>query len=651
MDKDKIDDRNYEELSVAIELAQHTVYKRFLEELSDYPLVDLDNEKKAEDAKDCLRFLKLDELTCKKGEDIFQKLSTVYHAGMALGCSLAVMIDAKSNDAPVDIYVGVKNSGAKDEANQLSTSFITLKNGIQSNFPGTKFRDMPSQGEFPELIKGIFGDESINNFVSSVSCVASSRDKSKTENKEFIQGLEHFVDAMRGNTYTAVFLAEPVTQKEQNDIRAGYENLYSTLSSFRKSVWSYNENESQAVMESLSDGVSRSVAEGITKTQSHAVSQGVNIGVNASSNKSTSHTHTEGTANTKPTNGAKAGQIMSSGLVGMIGKGVMLVNPVIGAGLMAADGLLKVAGNIMQGASKTKSVSDSISNTIGKTLGVSGGVSAGRTTTKSESESNTQTDTTTKTKTSGTTETSGSGMALQIENTNKSIDEMLSRIEEQLKRTKEGEDYGAYNCAAYFLSAKQENVLSAANTYRALMLGEGSSVESSAINFWDGTEKSNKKDAVQTIKEYLKRFRHPVFAMPLYIEKEKGCYITYTAGTVVSGLELPLHLGLPTRSVYGLPVIEHAEFGRSVTLKRSRTSQDERTIRLGKTYHMGQVEESKVNLNLSELTAHTFVTGSTGAGKSNTIYQMLDQLSRQNVNFLVVEPAKGEYKKNVWRLF
>lgn len=642
MDKDKIDDRNYEELSVAIELAQHTVYKRFLEELSDYPLVDLDNEKKAEDAKDCLRFLKLDELTCKKGEDIFQKLSTVYHAGMALGCSLAVMIDAKSNDAPVDIYVGVKNSGAKDEANQLSTSFITLKNGIQSNFPGTKFRDMPSQGEFPELIKGIFGDESINNFVSSVSCVASSRDKSKTENKEFIQGLEHFVDAMRGNTYTAVFLAEPVTQKEQNDIRAGYENLYSTLSSFRKSVWSYNENESQAVMESLSDGVSRSVAEGITKTQSHAVSQGVNIGVNASSNKSTSHTHTEGTANTKPTNGAKAGQIMSSGLVGMIGKGVMLVNPVIGAGLMAADGLLKVAGNIMQGASKTKSVSDSISNTIGKTLGVSGGVSAGRTTTKSESESNTQTDTTTKTKTSGTTETSGSGMALQIENTNKSIDEMLSRIEEQLKRTKEGEDYGAYNCAAYFLSAKQENVLSAANTYRALMLGEGSSVESSAINFWDGTEKSNKKDAVQTIKEYLKRFRHPVFAMPLYIEKEKGCYITYTAGTVVSGLELPLHLGLPTRSVYGLPVIEHAEFGRSVTLKRSGTSQDERTIRLGKTYHMGQVEESKVNLNLSELTAHTFVTGSTGAGKSNTIYQMLDQLSRQNVNFLVVEPAKGE---------
>ena len=43
MDKDKIDDRNYEELSVAIELAQHTVYKRFLEELSDYPFLQVNS--------------------------------------------------------------------------------------------------------------------------------------------------------------------------------------------------------------------------------------------------------------------------------------------------------------------------------------------------------------------------------------------------------------------------------------------------------------------------------------------------------------------------------------------------------------------------------------------------------------------------------
>ncbi len=41
---------------------------------------------------------------------------------------------------------------------------------------------------------------------------------------------------------------------------------------------------------------------------------------------------------------------------------------------------------------------------------------------------------------------------------------------------------------------------------------------------------------------------------------------------------------------------------------------------------------------------HTFITGSTGSGKSNTVYQMLCELHQDGINFLVIEPAKGEYK-------
>jgi hypothetical protein len=41
---------------------------------------------------------------------------------------------------------------------------------------------------------------------------------------------------------------------------------------------------------------------------------------------------------------------------------------------------------------------------------------------------------------------------------------------------------------------------------------------------------------------------------------------------------------------------------------------------------------------------HTFITGSTGSGKSNTVYQMLMELYQDKIPFLVVEPAKGEYK-------
>ena len=67
-------------------------------------------------------------------------------------------------------------------------------------------------------------------------------------------------------------------------------------------------------------------------------------------------------------------------------------------------------------------------------------------------------------------------------------------------------------------------------------------------------------------------------------------------------------------------------------------------IELGNIYHMGSEQKVSVNLNLKSLAMHTFVTGSTGSGKSNTVYQMLRELSRQKVHYLVIEPAKGEYK-------
>lgn len=50
-------------------------------------------------------------------------------------------------------------------------------------------------------------------------------------------------------------------------------------------------------------------------------------------------------------------------------------------------------------------------------------------------------------------------------------------------------------------------------------------------------------------------------------------------------------------------------------------------------------------LNRQAMASHTFVTGSTGTGKSNAVYHLLDELTKDGkTTFLVVEPAKGEYK-------
>ena len=44
--------------------------------------------------------------------------------------------------------------------------------------------------------------------------------------------------------------------------------------------------------------------------------------------------------------------------------------------------------------------------------------------------------------------------------------------------------------------------------------------------------------------------------------------------------------------------------------------------------------------------AHTFITGSTGAGKSNAVYSIINELyTQKKIPFLIIEPAKGEYKQ------
>ncbi|MCH5187783.1 MAG: ATP-binding protein [Oscillospiraceae bacterium] len=193
---------------------------------------------------------------------------------------------------------------------------------------------------------------------------------------------------------------------------------------------------------------------------------------------------------------------------------------------------------------------------------------------------------------------------------------------------KECEDYGLSNCGAYFISRSKATSVLAANTYRALITGDGSSVEKSAVNTW---EKGDERTAA--IRDYLRHFYQPVFAR---LWDEAGNYMPFSAGTMVSGLELPLHMGLPISSVSGVTVAEHAAFGRNLADKPFG-------LPLGELYHMGGAEGTAVMLDPNSLTAHTFITGSTGAGKSNTIYHMLDEL-KGRAKFLVIEPAKGEYK-------
>jgi hypothetical protein len=233
------------------------------------------------------------------------------------------------------------------------------------------------------------------------------------------------------------------------------------------------------------------------------------------------------------------------------------------------------------------------------------------------------------TETAGTSKTAGKSLQLSYEN--RSVKSMLDKIDKHLERLDECDSFGAFNCAAYVIADDRETAVAVASNYNALMRGMDSSVQSSQINTWHRPEQTN------IIAKYMGALVHPRFC------PKDNREIVVTPASIISGNELAIQIGLPKKSVAGVTVIPMAPFGRNIV----ETSNN--TIELGTLYHMGHNEgangkEQKVKLDIQSLTMHTFITGSTGSGKSTTIYSMLDKLRDNGVRFMVIEPAKGEYK-------
>ena len=199
----------------------------------------------------------------------------------------------------------------------------------------------------------------------------------------------------------------------------------------------------------------------------------------------------------------------------------------------------------------------------------------------------------------------------------------IDQIEQQMERLEEAVSFGLWRFATYVISSDYSITDKVASMFLSLTQGKASFVERSAINTW-----LSSANGVKEIFGSLLQLRHPLF--------QKDDLEPVSATTIVSGVELARSLSFPQKSVSGFPVYQCARFGRN-----SIYTESDETIQLGNIYHMRCAEEANVELVRDSLTSHVFVTGSTGSGKSNTVFKLLNQV---NVPFLVVEPAKGEYK-------
>lgn len=280
---------------------------------------------------------------------------------------------------------------------------------------------------------------------------------------------------------------------------------------------------------------------------------------------------------------------------------------------------------------KTHSIGDS--DTIGNSVsqGTSGGYNASANFGISFSRS------------SSITAQIGKNETLSQTYTNYGVKHTLDIIESQIKRIEESSALGMWEFASYIISDSPIVANNVAHMYLALTQGEDSYITKSSINFWDG---NIDVDTVRSILGNVQNLQHPVFGLKSSCEDEWLLYPTLvTPSTPLSGKELAKALNFPRKSVSGLPVLESASFGREINRFSNECNFKAEEIEIGNVYHMRKDEESKVSLDIESLSSHLFVTGSTGTGKSNAIYQIIHKLYNKGIHFLVIEPAKGEYKK------
>lgn len=278
---------------------------------------------------------------------------------------------------------------------------------------------------------------------------------------------------------------------------------------------------------------------------------------------------------------------------------------------------------------KSKAISPSII-----VLSGSFGANSGESNQTGFSHSDSQNRTSGKTQTTGTTDTftTTTGQTLQLARDNKKVLDLLQKIEKQIERIDDAKDTGLWSTATYCISDDTQTSKTLAGTLQSLCRGRKDTVENYSINTWIDPYKTKRIEA------YLKKMTHPLFEMNTGNEP-----VDVTPASMISGSELVITAGLPQKAVNGVSISKMVSFARNVFIEDGQCDPGN-TIQLGNVYHMGKIEQTKIEIDLESLASHMLITGTTGSGKSNTVYQILSEARKNGVKFLVIEPAKGEYK-------
>lgn len=584
-----------------------------------------------------IRYFEIAKWVTDPTEDGLEKLVNVYQVINREECNMALIYNRKVDGCKV--YLAIVSTSDKDTPSIANALEDRIASALKGNFPGSEIKqrdkEIKEKNEFGIGVLPCFSDIS-GCSVASVSNIATEK------SEDFLnQRMEKLLDGIcpqnEKEEYSIVLLATPMM--EQLERKNALSDLYSKLAPFAK--WQTSFTYSDYMAEGASAAVTASLGTSVGRQSAYEEIEQYRGTEEEKNSEIKRQTREEVNRTLSRIEGDVMACIESAAML-------PLVKTRLQAKVQASIRKEREKNRIEQNVSeKSKVALNSFSNLYqtgkrGIDVGANFGASFSRA--------------------SNVTVTIGKNEGITQNYVNHTVKYTLDTIEKQIKRLEESSSLGMWDFSAYFISKDPVIANNAAHMYLALTQGDDSYLSQSAVNLWTQPvaitpiikdeerkkaieEQINKeKKSVNDILEFLKHLQHPQFQLKDVEEDEWLMYPPHVSTTVsLTGRELARALNFPKKSISGIPVMDCASFGREVH-KYELNVGSGNTVSIGKVYHMHHDEKANVDLDLNSLAAHTFITGSTGTGKSNAVYQIIAKAREQGKNFLVIEPAKGEYK-------
>lgn len=520
----------------------------------------------------------------------------------------------------INLYVGVY-SASSFKASHLSGHFKGM-------LPGSSVEEMPQDAALQDIIYPI-SKLKVSAVVTGLPTCDDKQNaapSAQSQEEKARNGIERLIDALTGEEFTLSLIGRPMTEDEVSEFRLNTACAYDALKPYVK----YQQNM----------GLTKTIGTSLMENESHTT------GTNKSIGKAVGHSSTDSIGhNTQVSQSTGEGSNESEGRSENTGLSQMEKDGHIFSRFRKMLGTTLFGGSIPQhtrseqhGYTFTKGVTSNKTETKSKGKSKNHSETTNKTVTRTDGETISDTSGTSK----GTNESLGQNMAVTREMGNRDLESVTNRLGKLHDRLSTAP--GLWKTTVMLYAHDEATLQRAVQAGFSLWRGEDSSID--PLRYDILPPPSDGKRA---------RSQQELLSMEKYIIIDGQQMAFHPLGRAYSNLytcltskEFAKMADLPHWDVPGLQVRKLVEYGR-LPIAPSGTSE---SIEIGRILDRTSDRHAAyytlahpLHIDFASLNRHCFVSGITGAGKTNTMQVLIHALAKKGIPFMVIEPVKSEYRR------